>query len=1549
MRCLSDLMRARGVMLAGALVCAAGSGASVVQAQVTLLANSGASSLSQSEGRLYYMNNSDEFCQFDHFVRSISVGGGSPSLHLQEPACTMDARYLKADGTYSFTIGRNSGGTISLLKWWNGGFSPDPTVLTPVGSGNLLFGNIEVQGDWVYWCTSTTIGRVHRDGTNPQSVVVAPETFSRIISVAPNGYVYWTEGGTGNGVIKRMNLDGPLTPQVVVAGPLSSPRSIATDATHVYWVETDDAVKKAPLAPGGAVTTLRSAVAGGWAAGRLLLDDTRVFWMETQSTGTGRIFRVNKGGGAATQIGPGNLSFPGILQQDADQLYWLEGFNASIRRIRKDAAAVQPDFSWLGLEVTQGIQNIASGVPIVQGKPTLVRGYARSSLANYPNVRAQLTAVRTSTGVALPGSPMRSTVASMTLTTDTTITDARRRNLNSTYNWEIPAAWLANDVTLTATVNFDGAVAEAATSNNNFVRAVDVSRIPPICIKAREVRTEVPNLRTSSAAFRESVARFKTLVPARDVWVYPQGGQFEELDCCTWYPPFGYWDKWEVWDDADKMIVFLILEETFSSNPSQCNSAGASTHRVAMLAPTVRTDGLGGYANYVWNVSFVKFSQGGSTAFEIPDGGSTLAQEISHNFNGVFGSRWQHVNCGSPDGINNAYPYPTNQIGPVGGSNFYGYDPISRAVIGPTQAKDYMSYCGPAWVSDYTWRGLQSQLGLSPLASPPPPPGDYLMAVGLVDHDQNTASVSQVLRIPNGLIDMNHLAEILSEQEENAGADPSFLLEARNSLGALTGTAPFALLPQAHEHGQAHSVFTVLLPDDPATTSVTVKRISDGGALGGRSASASAPVISAITSPMAGQALTNSMLISWNASDADGDVLSYMVQYSNDNGTTWQTLTANSPVTSFSVANVDLLPGSQTPSAPNSCRVRIIASDGFRTAVRTSDAFSVSNRPPVATITEPADGAHFAAGQTVRLHGAAWDPEDGQFTSTSNFTWQVTGQLLPNGEEIFLADGLAPGVYTVQLTARDSRFVAGTDSITIYVDDTLTPPAPDSDGDGMPDSIDNCPGVANANQADTDGDGVGDVCDNCPLVSNPDQGDHDVNGIGNVCDVSVLYVNAAATGANNGLSWASAFTTLEAALVQADARPSVSEIWVAEGTYLPTARTVAGDPRSATFRLRPGVSIRGGFQGVEDHADEADPMHHRTVLTGDVLHNDTANFGNRGDNVYTIVTSADGVGADTALTGLVISGANGSGASRPGAVNLLSTDPVFERCDFIGNQAGTSGGGAVFFVGEGAPSFDACRFLGNSAERSGGAVRLGGGAPSFADCLFTGNVALGGTTARGGAVFLTSCTPVFLNCTIAGNSTSGLCGGIAGDGSASYSFALTNCIAYFNSDSSGSGSSAQIRMVNGITANVVYSCVQGGFAGPNIAGDPSFVDLDGADNVLGTADDQARPRPGSVVNDAGSSTYAAGLLTDLGGSPRFMDDRRRIDSGVGPAPIVDMGAYEQPRCRADWNTNGALNSQDFFDFLLDFFSGGPDGDFNFNGFVDSQDLFDFLSQFFEGC
>jgi hypothetical protein len=92
--------------------------------------------------------------------------------------------------------------------------------------------------------------------------------------------------------------------------------------------------------------------------------------------------------------------------------------------------------------------------------------------------------------------------------------------------------------------------------------------------------------------------------------------------------------------------------------------------------------------------------------------------------------------------------------------------------------------------------------------------------------------------------------------------------------------------------------------------------------------------------------------------------------------------------------------------------------------------------------------------------------------------------------------------------------------------------AGDADGDGVCDDIDNCPTVANTDQADSDADAVGNVCDNCTAIANPrvaanflstnqwatltgGQRDDDHDGFGNKCDGHFPGVSGVLVGAGD--------------------------------------------------------------------------------------------------------------------------------------------------------------------------------------------------------------------------------------------------------------------------------------------------------------------------------------------------------------------------------------------------------------------------------------------------
>lgn len=230
---------------------------------------------------------------------------------------------------------------------------------------------------------------------------------------------------------------------------------------------------------------------------------------------------------------------------------------------------------------------------------------------------------------------------------------------------------------------------------------------------------------------------------------------------------------------------------------------------------------------------------------------------------------------------------------------------------------------------------------------------------------------------------------------------------------------------------------------------------------------------------------------------------------------------------------------------------------------------------------------------------------------------------------------------------------------------------------------------------------------------------------------SRLFVDTDVATGGLGQDWAGAMKDLQLALVTAGlSNGAVTEIWVAEGSYLPAEADLPGDPRTAGFDLVEGVTLYGGFSGDEANLEERDPAANPTILTGDRLGDDAIGFQNFEDNLYNVLRGAS-LRDSAIVDGFTIRGGNGDFGS---AMTLTASEVIVRDSTFTSNR--TLGGGAVWAASS-TLEMIRCEFVANRSESEGGAIFLEGGQLDFVDGVLTNNRAVGfgaGAYLRSGAI-----------------------------------------------------------------------------------------------------------------------------------------------------------------------------------------------------------------------
>ncbi len=429
---------------------------------------------------------------------------------------------------------------------------------------------------------------------------------------------------------------------------------------------------------------------------------------------------------------------------------------------------------------------------------------------------------------------------------------------------------------------------------------------------------------------------------------------------------------------------------------------------------------------------------------------------------------------------------------------------------------------------------------------------------------------------------------------------------------------------------------------------------------------------------------------------------------------------------------------------------------------------------------------------------------------------------------------------------------------------------------------------------------------------------------------SVIYVDANASGKNDGTSWTDAYTVLEDGFTNSQLEDS---IWVASGTYKPK-----DGKSSSNFSLPNGRLIFGGFAGTETEFSQRDVQKNRTYLDADV-----GTVGQTTDNCKMVV-SCYKLNVETTIDGFFIQngysytvGSTGI-TSGGGAFRILDSKVTIRNCTVRYNYAYVRGG-AIYSQDASSIIIDNCDFYGNSTgtntQSLGGAIymssgslkiygshfhenesRKGGAIATYSPVLlidrtiFSGNES---TNSYGGAIYIgDECNSNIYNSLFVGNyaETTGSAIYMNSVYNGDYHYYVNNtftnnysksasgytvyanenrtnvrnCIIYGNRDK------APLNAFSTVIEPVVKNCVlEGGYAkGTDVtSNDPSFVKpgttADAPFTYDATKHDYSIDKNSSAIN-AGDS-----LLTNLKnyGLDLLLNDR--VQGGQ-----IDAGAFESP-------------------------------------------------------
>ena len=322
-----------------------------------------------------------------------------------------------------------------------------------------------------------------------------------------------------------------------------------------------------------------------------------------------------------------------------------------------------------GAYVVQSVQRPDGSVPLVAGRDGVLRVFLRG---DQPSFYTQTVRVR----LFHSGQPVETIEADL----DGIPTSTQEGDLATSWNVEIAGEWIQPGLSLRVEVLPDEDVPLTAESQRSFPadgspQPLDVRRVAPVKVRFVPIYDRAINrsgdVDLSSAP--DYLEDFLAMFPVAE----------HEVDIRTSYSArIGTYSR----DELSELIREILALQ-------RAEDSDWYYYGVFPSGQNAEVGGLG----YVGG----KASIGVSKREDEQDTGyytTVFAHELGHNFGR------NHAPCGGPEAIDENYPYRQAEIG------VFGLDVSTMSLKSPEFYVDLMSYCGPEWISDYTYTAVVDHL-----------------------------------------------------------------------------------------------------------------------------------------------------------------------------------------------------------------------------------------------------------------------------------------------------------------------------------------------------------------------------------------------------------------------------------------------------------------------------------------------------------------------------------------------------------------------------------------------------------------------------------------------------------------------------------------------------------------------------------------------------------------------------------------------------------------------------------------------------------------------